>query len=209
MLGAFEKLPLEKQEKILESAADVFAHEGYHYASIANICKKAEISNGALYKYFKNKEQLFLAVLGQGVRLVETELYQKYTTDSSLYDGIKQLFQGLTIFSQNQLSHLKIYSDLGSSSMNRFAAEASEQYRNSTSQYTLRMVQRGKQHGEVRQDIPDEVAACLIDNYITLYAYSLVSEYHYNRFDAFDPDIDRQNGTRVAWMVSAIRSVLY
>ncbi|WP_431308905.1 TetR/AcrR family transcriptional regulator [Halalkalibacter flavus] len=31
--------------------------------TISRICEGAQISNGSLYKYFKNKEDLFLVVL--------------------------------------------------------------------------------------------------------------------------------------------------
>ncbi|RLB79785.1 MAG: TetR/AcrR family transcriptional regulator, partial [Deltaproteobacteria bacterium] len=55
MLKTFKKLPRKKQIAILDAAAAVFASKGYYQANVGEICRRAGISNGALYKYFKNK----------------------------------------------------------------------------------------------------------------------------------------------------------
>jgi TetR/AcrR family transcriptional regulator len=184
-LSAFEKLTPEVQKKILDAAAGVFAEEGYHYASISNICRNAGISNGALYKYFKNKEALFLAVIDYCVKLVETELYRKYMLDSqSIFQAVANLLNGMVQFIETHLDYLSIYCDLGSSSMNRFAAVAAEKYRRVSSIYTIKLVEESKKGREI-SGVQNDIAANLIDSYITFFSYSLVSEYHNNRFNSF------------------------
>jgi TetR/AcrR family transcriptional regulator len=184
-LSAFEKLLPEVQTKILDAAAGVFAEEGYHYASVGNICRRAGISNGALYKYFKNKEALFLAVVDYSVKMVETDLYQKYISNSeSLLHSVRNLLHGMIRFTETRRDYISIYCDLGSSSMNRFAAVTAEKYRRVSSVYTLKMVAESQKRNKT-VNIQNEVIACLIDNYLTLFAYSLVSEYHANRFNSF------------------------
>lgn len=186
MLSAFEKLTFEKQKSILNAAAGVFAEEGYHYASISRICEKAGISNGALYKYFKNKEMLYLSVIDCVAARVEGELYIKYMENvESIFEGVRNLLEGMLDFGKENRDHLSIYSDLGSGAMNRFAAYASGKFKNATSSYTVKLVEMGKRNNEISKKIRSEIAACLIDNYITLFSYALVSEYHTERFDSF------------------------
>ncbi len=211
MLSTFKKLPVEKQNNILNAAASVFAEEGYHYASISNICKKACISNGALYKYFKNKETLFLSVIEFGADLVENELYVKYIWDkNSVYEAIKELLTGLMEFDKKNPNHISVYSDLGSGSMNRFAASASDKFKNATSSYTLKLVEKGKKNGEIRKELSSNLAACLIDNYITLFSYSMVSDYHAKRFDSFlSIDGKALNGTeRIDLIIESLKATL-
>lgn len=186
MLGTFEKLSLDKQGSILDAAASVFAEEGYHYARISKVCEMAEISNGALYKYFRNKEDLFHAVLDHGVKLIVNELYLKYTVNSSsLFDAIHDFLVGLVAFTQKHGDYISIYSDLGSSSMKRFAVLGSEKFESAASMYTVQLVEDSKLRGEIAGEIRSESAAYLIDNYITFFVYSLVSEYHQKRFESF------------------------
>ena len=49
---------LETKEKILKSALDLFAEKGYDSSSISEICRKAEITKGALYWHFVTQEML-------------------------------------------------------------------------------------------------------------------------------------------------------
>jgi len=211
MLGAFEKLSPKTQISILNAAANVFAEEGYHYASISNICRKAGVSNGALYKYFKNKESLFFSVLDYSVLMVETELYKKYIVDGkSMFDAIYNFLRGLEQFTKDFGDYVSIYCDLGSSSMNRFAATTSDKYRRATSSYTVKMVEGSKKRGEIDSNIRNESAAFMIDSYITFFAYSLVSEYHSNRFDSFFTTNGKtpSKGEKITLIVESLKQAL-
>lgn len=57
---AFEKLEKEKQNKIINSACEVFAKHGYRKASMKDIAEVAGISKSVLFKYFSTKENLYL-----------------------------------------------------------------------------------------------------------------------------------------------------
>lgn len=47
-----------KREKILMAALEVFTKKGFHASSMAMVAKKAKISVGAIYTYFKNEDDL-------------------------------------------------------------------------------------------------------------------------------------------------------
>lgn len=51
--------PVETRDKILDSALEIFSEKGYDTASISEICKKADITKGALYWHFKDKLYLY------------------------------------------------------------------------------------------------------------------------------------------------------
>ena len=53
------------REKLLESAKAEFAEKGYTKASLRKICANAGVTTGALYFFFKDKEDLFTAIVGQ------------------------------------------------------------------------------------------------------------------------------------------------
>ncbi len=53
--------------RILESAKREFLERGFEKASLKNICKKAEVPTGALYKRYSGKEELFHAVVADTV----------------------------------------------------------------------------------------------------------------------------------------------
>ena len=55
----------EKAAAILAGALEVFSEHGYAAASMERIAKAAKVSKPTLYKYFQDKEGLFLALIQQ------------------------------------------------------------------------------------------------------------------------------------------------
>ena len=64
-----KKLPRREREKLihrgqmLAAALDLFSVKGYHNVSMHEIAGKAEFAIGTLYKFFKNKEDLYKALI--------------------------------------------------------------------------------------------------------------------------------------------------
>ncbi|KNF08195.1 transcriptional regulator, TetR family [Gottschalkia purinilytica] len=63
MFQTFEKLQEEKKQKIIDICIEEFAKNGYKKASTNEITKRADISKGILFHYFKNKKNLYLYIL--------------------------------------------------------------------------------------------------------------------------------------------------
>lgn len=65
----------ERRASILEAASRVFFSKGFQVATMDEVAAEAELSKGTLYLYFKNKDDLFLAlsarVLGRVVEEFE------------------------------------------------------------------------------------------------------------------------------------------
>lgn len=54
---------LDTRDKLIRAAAQEFARHGYNGASLRQICASAGVTTGALYFFFKNKEDLFKTVI--------------------------------------------------------------------------------------------------------------------------------------------------
>jgi AcrR family transcriptional regulator len=54
-----------KRRQIVEGARQVFLSRGFDAASMMDIAKAAGVSKGTLYVYFRNKEELFAAIVQQ------------------------------------------------------------------------------------------------------------------------------------------------
>lgn len=67
MYEGFENLPEAKKERILDACMEEFANKGYEGASTNEIVKRAGISKGILFHYFKNKKNLYLYLLDKTI----------------------------------------------------------------------------------------------------------------------------------------------
>ena len=71
----------ETKEKLLASAEHEFMEKGYQGASLRNICKNAGVTTGALYFFFKDKDDIFASlvapVLGSIRTMMEAHMQQE------------------------------------------------------------------------------------------------------------------------------------
>ena len=58
-----ERRRQQTRDYLLQAAAQVFAERGFHGASLDEVAAAAGFTKGAVYSNFKNKEDLFLALL--------------------------------------------------------------------------------------------------------------------------------------------------
>jgi AcrR family transcriptional regulator len=54
---------IDKKEKLIAAAYELFCERGYYKTTTPEVAKRARLSVGCLYSYFKDKNDLFLAVV--------------------------------------------------------------------------------------------------------------------------------------------------
>ncbi|CCQ96540.1 putative Transcriptional regulator, TetR family [[Clostridium] ultunense Esp] len=69
----FFNLPLEKKQRIINATYDLFIKEAYEDVNIRMITSRAEISIGSFYKYFHDKDELYLYLMSE----IEKKIYAK------------------------------------------------------------------------------------------------------------------------------------
>lgn len=74
----------DRPQEITDAAFEVFAERGYATARVEEVAKRAGVSKGLLYLYFKTKEELFKAVIkGVVVRRLDALLVAVEQTELS------------------------------------------------------------------------------------------------------------------------------
>lgn len=62
------------RSRILRAAAAGFAEGGYDGTSVAEICRRAQVSKGAFYHHFPGKQALFLELLESWLEMLDRQL---------------------------------------------------------------------------------------------------------------------------------------
>jgi len=88
------------REKILESAKSLFIEHGYHGLAMREIAEALGVTKPALYYHFKDKEELFLAILHKNLDDIEAGidaiLAQKLTSKDAIYLFIQHVLNQST-----------------------------------------------------------------------------------------------------------------
>jgi AcrR family transcriptional regulator len=82
MTTAQERKQQERQarrRRIQRAAREVFAERGYAKTSIEQIARQASLSVGAIYLYFRSKEDLYVSLLEDTLQVFDAELTQART----------------------------------------------------------------------------------------------------------------------------------
>lgn len=79
------------KDSILETSAKLFGEKGYKGVSIRDIAQACGLTNAALYYHFKNKDDLYLAVLQDAHERAVATLDEAARSGGSLRSRLKQL----------------------------------------------------------------------------------------------------------------------
>lgn len=87
LTGQYYITMLTKRDAILDSATRLFSKKPYHLVAMDDIAKKAKVAKGTLYYHFKSKEDLYVALLQEGI----DNLLLRLKTESSGMNALENL----------------------------------------------------------------------------------------------------------------------
>lgn len=116
-VASAEKVKRRKLD-ILDASMDVFASKGFHKAGMADIASKLNVGHGTIYRYYKNKRDIFDAISQQGFsRVVEVIANNPPNADSfeEYCLQLKNISNGLAAIFVDDPRYAKIIFDQTSS----------------------------------------------------------------------------------------------
>lgn len=156
----FNKLDPEKQEQILEAAADEFGAHGFDAASINKIIERAGISKGAAYYYFDDKSDLYITVIESALRRIKRWVGGWGIEDLDADNFWEELHAAMT----RSLSFLR--ENAWASSLFKTFWDYADRHRDDRAirlmwvaarNFGGAFIERGQELGRIRADIPNEL----------------------------------------------------
>src|SRR5262245_47172366 len=98
----------QQSDKILDAASKLFGTQRFHEVRMEDIAAEAEVGKGTLYRYFKDKEELYLALLGRE----STQFTRRLRDEAALVDGprakLEALVKAIIAYFDEQLHLLEL-----------------------------------------------------------------------------------------------------
>ncbi len=91
-----------ESKHILNTAAGIFANKGYHQTTVDEIAKALGVAKGTIYYHFKNKEGLYLAIIREGVLLLEEQMRLDVSGAGTPAEKIRKLIGGMLAFIEDK-----------------------------------------------------------------------------------------------------------
>lgn len=193
--ATFDNISAEKRERIINAATTEFALKGFENANINSIAKKADVSVGSLYKYFENKQDLFLTIIHYSISSMEDLLNDLAVSDEDILLKVEQIIRKIQSSSKESGLLLKLYNGMTAENNPRFASQFAYEMESMTARIYRTAIEEGKKSGDVRSDIDSAFAAFMIDNLFMTLQFSYACDYYKERFKLYTGNeiIDRDD----------------
>ena len=161
----FQKLDSVKKQKIIDSAIDHFAGNGYTGTSMESVAESAGIAKGALYRYFTGKKDLFMTVVDLLVKDLEqyADQFIESKRESNVFQTIRDHMVSFYQLYEQFSMHFKVLCNVLYQEQIDFKGEVLAKFGKLTTHYTRLILQHGIARGEIQDDIDLEAAAFIVD----------------------------------------------
>jgi len=177
----FQRRKEERPAEITQAALEAFAEHGYAATRVDDVAKRAGVSKGLLYLYFKTKEELFKAVI-RGVVVPRVDALKTAIADTEL--SAEEFLQG------PYLEFIQKLPDSPARIVVRLLIAEGPKHPDLTAYYfdqvisggmdALRqLINRGVRHGEFRQSDLDQFPQLMISPVLMSIIWRTLFQKHY------------------------------
>lgn len=165
-----ERKKREKEQRhnhIINAAEKVVREKGLEDATMTGIAREAELSKGTLYLYFKNKNELYMALVERGSNMLNGYLTKVFSGDHTGIELIRLMGENYLSFVKNNpvyfncfcyYENLKDADELQNSQM----AQTCENNLREAMSFMTRALQVGMQDGTVQDSYDPKELAVII-----------------------------------------------
>ena len=141
-----------KYHLILAAAVTVFARQGFHQSTIAQIAKEAGVADGTIYLYFKNKDDILVQFFSYRTKQVFDRFRSEVKKAGNSLDKLRNLIRRhLTEFQRDR--NMAVVYQVETHQNSRLAEsqirEMSQMYQDLISE----IVELGQQEGSIRKEL--------------------------------------------------------
>lgn len=159
-----EEYKQKKKREILDSALDCFAKKGFQVATIDDIVKRSGISKGAIYNYFKSKDEIYLELMREQTETNNAKLLEKLSNLRTAKEKLIYLFGiyiGMDPYEEDRRKIIIVHLEftLYSSRSDEINKILKERGRKFFIQLIIEIIEEGQRLGEFRRNVELQVIA--------------------------------------------------
>ncbi len=180
------KMKDTRKEEILESARILFSRHGYYDTKIDEIIKHAQVGKGTFYRFYHNKDDLFVTLLSMFLDLWEKEVLLQ--AESGKKAGSGEYFHELILrsfyFFKEHEDLCNIYFRAGPGANTLFEPFI-EKFENRMLECIMVELREGREQGFLRKNFDMEMASNMIAGAFLRvdYYYFVLKKKHINSLD--------------------------
>jgi TetR/AcrR family fatty acid metabolism transcriptional regulator len=141
-----------KKERIMKAATSVFARKGFYNSRVSEIAKEADVADGTIYLYFRNKDDILISLFEEEMASIIKDIKNELTKIEGAEAKTRKFIEKhLALIKENRELAEVLQIELRQSHkfMKEYSGTKFRDYVNIIST----IINEGQKNGEVREDI--------------------------------------------------------
>ena len=193
----YRKLSEDKLQKIIEAGIVEFADEGFNRANLNRIAKNAGVSVGVIYKYYADKQALFLACVRHSLSALRDALKEVAFKSDDLHASIQSVVRTLIRHSKSNEYVNRMYHEITVGANAEFTKALSDEVEGISALVYTDLLRKAKDEGMCRQDLDPQMFAFFFDNLFMMIQFSYSCEYYRERIKLYCGDDILKDDARI------------
>lgn len=181
----YKKLDDEKLNSLILAGIDEFSEKGLAGANLKNISEKAQVSVGVIYKYYADKNSLFIACVHYSLKTLQNLLDDIIANENDFELCIRKIIH-VTIKSSDDGNKInKMYNTISSREADAFAIELARAIEGVSAKVYTELVQKAQQDGKCPSKANAALFAFIFDSILMMVQFSFSCDYYKERLKLY------------------------
>lgn len=147
-----EKKSNDKRQRILLASIKVFSSKGFHGSKVSDIAKEADVADGTIYLYFKNKDDILIQLFDESLKVMLGNMRQALAEVDDPLDRLK-IFIRMHLESVEKYQNLAEIMQLELRQSHKFMKEHVPKRWSEYLNIISDTVRKGQEIGKIRPDV--------------------------------------------------------
>lgn len=181
----YQKLSEEKQNDLINAGIKEFADKGLTGASLSAIAKNAGISVGVIYKYYSDKNALFLACVHYGLETLSEVLNDVISHEDDIELCVKNIVNAVVQTSIDGSEINRMYNTISSMEANIFAKELAQEIEGVSAKVYCDLIAKSQKMGKIDKNADSNLFAFFFDSILMMIQFSYSCDYYKERLKLY------------------------
>ncbi|MCQ2592425.1 MAG: TetR/AcrR family transcriptional regulator [Treponema sp.] len=181
----YKKLSEEKKLELLNSGIAEFAEKGLSGANLSRIAKNAGLSVGVIYKYYEDKNALFLACVYFALETLSAALNDVTANQENLELCVKELVHLLIEHANRETQIIRMYQIITSTEADLFSKELAQKIEGASAQVYTNLIKQAQSEGKCNKSADPKLFAFFFDSLLMMVQFSYGCDYYKERLKLY------------------------
>lgn len=177
----YKKLDEEQLNHLILAGIDEFSENGLSGANLTRIAKNAGLSVGVIYKYYEDKNALFLACVHYSLETLQNLLDEILADESDFELCLRKIIHVTVQHSEEGNKVNKMYNTIASREADAFSKEMAREIESVAAKVYRELIAKAQNDGKCTPNANPGLFAFMFDSILMMIQFSFSCDYYRER----------------------------